>query len=287
MAPGGCDAETTYHCVVVVDDPANEHGRTLVLDTLRHSYVDLDDPTLLVFAYIRVIASVTDAAYPEGEPLRAYHLGGGGLTLPRYLAAVRPGTDSLVSEIDGGVVDVDRERLGLATGPLLDVRVEDGRLGLRRLPDDSRDLVVGDAFGGVSVPWHLTTREAMRDVRRVLTPEGVYVANLIDHGELAFARAEVATLREVFDHVALAGEPPDVAADPRPGDGGNLVVLASDRELDLAAVQARDGRARHRLDARRAATASTPGSATPPCSPTTTPPSTSCSSPDTPIRLRR
>ena len=111
--------------------------------------------------------------------------------------------------------------------------------------------MVGDAFGGVSVPWHLTTREAMGDVRRVLTPDGLYVANLIDHGSLAFARAEVATLREVFDHVVLAGEPPDVAADPRAGAGGNLVVLASDRELDLAAVQARHGRARHRLDARR------------------------------------
>ena len=117
-----------------------------------------------MFAYIRVIASVTDAAYPPGEALRAYHLGGGGLTLPRYLADVRPGTHNLVSEIDAGVVEVDRERLGLRTGPLLDVRVEDGRLGLRRLPDDSRDLVVGDAFGGVSVPWHLTTREAMREV---------------------------------------------------------------------------------------------------------------------------
>jgi spermidine synthase len=136
------------------------------------------------------------------------------------------------------VVEVDRERLGLQTGPLLDVRVEDGRLGLRRLAADSRDLVVGDAFGGVSVPWHLTTREAMGDVRRVLTPEGVYVANIIDHGALAFARAYVATLEEVFDHVVLAGEPPDLAPDPRPGDGGNLVVMASDRELDLAAVQA-------------------------------------------------
>jgi spermidine synthase len=237
VAPGGCDAETTYHCVAVVADPANESGRTLVLDTLRHSYVDLDDPRLLVFAYIRVIASVSDAAYPEGQPLRAYHLGGGGLTLPRYLAAARPGTTSLVSEIDGGVVEVDRARLGLRTGPLLDVRVEDGRLGLRRLPDDSRELVVGDAFGGVSVPWHLTTREAMTDVRRVLTADGVYVANLIDHGTLAFARAEVATLSEVFDHVTLAGEPPDVAPDPRAGNGGNLVVVASDRELDLAAVQ--------------------------------------------------
>ena len=238
VAPGGCDAETTYHCVVVVDDPANEHGRTLVLDTLRHSYVDLEDPTLLVFAYIRVIASVTDAAYPEGEALRAYHLGGGGLTLPRYLADVRPGPTTSSPRSTAAWSRSIASGWGCETGPLLDVRVEDGRLGLRRLPDDSRDLVVGDAFGGVSVPWHLTTREAMRDVRRVLTPEGVYVANLIDHGELAFARAEVATLREVFDHVALAGEPPDVAADPRAGGGGNLVVLASDRELDLAAIQA-------------------------------------------------
>ena len=72
----------------------------------------------------------------------------------------------------------------------------------------------------------------------MLTPDGVYVANLIDHGELAFARAEVATLPEVFDHVVLAGEPADVAADPRAGGGGNLVVVASRPELDLAAVQA-------------------------------------------------
>ena len=47
---------------------------------------------------------------------------------------------------------------GWATTPGRDpVRVEDGRLGLRRLAG-SQDLVVGDAFGGISVPWHLTTR---------------------------------------------------------------------------------------------------------------------------------
>jgi spermidine synthase len=110
-----------------------------------------------------------------------------------------------VSEIDGGVVRIDRERLGLSSGADtgIDVRVEDGRLGLRRLEDGSRDLVVGDAFGGVSVPWHLTTVEAMTDVRRVLDEDGVYLANLIDHGDLDFARAEVATLSATFAHIAL------------------------------------------------------------------------------------
>lgn len=238
VAPGGCDTETRYHCARVVTDPDRGSGRTLVLDGLRHSYVDIDDPTFLKFAYVRAIASVVDAAFPAGEPLTAHHLGGGGFTLPRYLAATRPGTRSLVSEIDNGVVRVNRDQLGLGSRAGIDVRVEDGRLGLRRLDAGSRDLVVGDAFGGVSVPWHLTTVEAMTDVRRVLNEDGLYVANLIDHGDLAFARAEAATLGEAFEHIALVGEPTDIGLDPTATpEGGNLVVLAANRPVDLRAAQ--------------------------------------------------
>ncbi|MGW7360850.1 fused MFS/spermidine synthase [Streptomyces sp. NPDC054802] len=238
VAPGGCDAETRYHCARVVADPERGSGRTLVLDGLRHSYVDVDDPTFLEFRYVRAIASVVDAAFPAGEPLAAHHLGGGGLTFPRYLAATRPGTRSLVSEIDSGVLRLNRDRLALGSAAGIDVRAEDGRLGLRRLDAGSRDLVVGDAFGGVSVPWHLTTVEAMRDVRRVLDEDGLYVANLIDHGALAFARAEVATLSETFEHVALVGDPTDLGLAPTATpEGGNMVVLASNRPVDLRAAQ--------------------------------------------------
>lgn len=238
VAPGGCDTETKYHCARIVADPDRGSGRTLVLDGVRHSYVDIDDPAFLQFAYVRAIASVVDAAFPAGEPLAAHHVGGGGLTYPRYLAATRPGTRSLVSEIDSGVVRIDRDQLRLGSAGGIDVRVEDGRLGLRRLDADSRDLVVGDAFGGVSVPWHLTTVEAMADVRRVLDEDGLYVANLIDHGGMAFARAEVATLGETFEHVALVGRPTDIGLDPAATpEGGNVVVLASDRPVDLRATQ--------------------------------------------------
>ncbi|MFE5935373.1 fused MFS/spermidine synthase [Streptomyces sp. NPDC056470] len=238
VAPGACDTETRYHCARVVADPDRSTGRTLVLDGVRHSYVDTDDPTYLEFAYVRAIAAVVDSAFPSGEPLSAHHVGGGGLTFPRYLAATRPGTRSLVSEIDSGVVHIDHSRLGLSPRSGIDVRVEDGRLGLRRLDDAGHDLVVGDAFGGVSVPWHLTTVEAMADVRRVLDDDGLYVANLIDHGNLAFARAEVATLGAVFEHVALLGEPADIGLDPTAtSKGGNFVVLASDRPVDLRATQ--------------------------------------------------
>lgn len=233
-APGGCDVETTYHCAVVQEDPERDGGLVLVLDGVRHSYVDPDDPTHLEFAYVRAAAAAIDSVRQAGEPLEAYHLGGGGLTLPRWLEATRPGSRSLVSEIDAGVVDLDVERLGLETGPDLEVRVEDGRLGIESLDDAAYDVVVGDAFGGLSVPWHLTTLEAVREVRRVLVDDGAYVQNLIDRGPLAFARAELATLDAVFEHVALLAPPATLARE----DGGNLVALASPAPLDLEQVQA-------------------------------------------------
>jgi spermidine synthase len=237
IAPGGCDVETIYHCAVVVPDPDRASGRVLMLDGAPHSYVDLDDPTYLDWDYAKAVASVIDTAYPEGQPLRVYHIGGGGLTLPRYLEHVRPGTSSLVSEIDPGVVKIDTERFALKTGNGIEVRVEDARLGLARIADDSRDLVLGDAFGGVSVPWHLTTRETVREIARVLTKEGIYVINLLDYGPLAFARAEVATLADTFDHVALATETDTLSGGDKAG--GNLVVIASNAPLDVRSIAAK------------------------------------------------
>jgi spermidine synthase len=93
---------------------------------------------------------------------------------------------------------------------------------LRSEPTDSADLVVGDAFGGVAVPWHLTTVEFARDIRRVLRPDGLYLLNVIDYDPLKLVRAEGATLRQVFGHVTLVGHP-----EP----GGNHVFLASDAPL--------------------------------------------------------
>ena len=74
----------------------------------------------------------------------------------------------------------------------------DARVNLRRQPDDSRDVVIGDAFGHLVVPWHLATRELVQDVRRVLRPDGVYALNLIDGPRLRFARAETGSNFVVF-----------------------------------------------------------------------------------------
>ena len=237
VVAGPCDVETAYHCAVVRTDADRASGRVLLLDGAQHSYVDLDDPTSIRYDYAKALVAGVESGFPARQPLRAYHIGGGGLTVPRYLDATRPGTRSRVSEIDAGVIALDRDQLQLRTDQPVDLRIEDARLGLGRLGDASQDLVVGDAFGGVSVPWHLTTREAVAEIRRVLAADGLYAVNLIDYGPLDFARAEAATLRRSFPYVALATETDTLTGGEKAG--GNLVLFAANRPIDTADVQRR------------------------------------------------
>lgn len=227
--PGPCDENTVYHCARVESDPDRANAQVLVLDDLRHSYVDRDDPTHLEFAYTQRFGDAIDAAFPAGQPLGAVHLGGGGFTMPRWLAATRPGSVSTVLEVDAGVVDLGRRELGVDRIPDLEVRVGDARTELARLPDSSADLVIGDAFGARSVPWHLATTEFTDEVRRVLRPGGLYILNIIDRDPLALLAAETATVAERFVDVSLMIRPDQLG----PGEGGNAVLVASDEMPDL------------------------------------------------------
>jgi spermidine synthase len=232
LTPDRCEVETRYHCASVVADPARPSGQVLVLDRLRHSYVDLADPTYLDFAYVRAVTAGVDAVAPTGS-LHVLHLGAGGLTLPRYLAATRPGTTGTVLEIDPGVLELVRTRIG-PEPPGVQVRVQDARVGLSREPANRYDVVVGDAFGSLAVPWHLATREAVSEVRRTLEPGGLYALNVIDQPPLALLRAEVATVADVLPHVALVAPRPVLAG----SGGGNAVVLASDAPLPTERIRA-------------------------------------------------
>jgi hypothetical protein len=190
-----CETQTTYYCLSVVEDPNLESGRTLVLDDLRHSYVDLDDPTRLEFWYIRRIVDAIEAhASISDAPIDALYLGGGAFTVPRYVRATRPGSDQTILEIDGDLVDVVEERIDFDRGDDVEIIVGDGRLAMDDFADDSADVVVGDAFGSRAVPFHLATEEFLADVDRVLRPDGIYVANIIDGPAERFLRAEAATI---------------------------------------------------------------------------------------------
>jgi MFS family permease/spermidine synthase len=235
VTPTPCDIETAYHCARVDEDPKVRGGRVLILNSARHSYVDLNDPRHLEFAYVQWLGAMTDVLRPAGAPIDALHLGGGGFTVPEYVRATRPGSDQLVLELDGDLVRLDRAKLGLTTGPDLRVRVGDARVGLAAEPDGACDFVVGDAFGYLVVPWHLATREMAADIARVLRPHGVYAQNVIDYPPNRFIRAETATVAAAFRYVALIA--PQDALDAKVGS--NFVIVASQRPLPLAALRVR------------------------------------------------
>ena len=230
---GPCDRHTSYYCLSVRVDPAQPSGRTLVLDDLSHSYIDLADPTHLEFWYIRSIVDSIEALAPAG-PLDVVYLGGGALSIPRYLRATRAGSDQTVLEIDADLAELVEQDLGFKQGPDVEIVIGDGRLSMAALATDSADVVVGDAFGSRAVPWHLATEEFLGEVQRVLRPGGIYSANIIDNPGGQFLRAEAATIRRVLPHLQVIRGPLTVA-----GRAGNSIIVASDRPIAAAALEAR------------------------------------------------
>jgi spermidine synthase len=201
----------------------------LLLNDTPQSHVDLGDPTHLEFEYVRRIGHVLDVAAEPGTALDVVHLGGGALTLPRYVAVTRPGSRQRVVEIDQPLTDLVRAHLPLPRGARIRVRADDARVGLAALHPRSADVVVCDVFAGARTPGHLTSAEFAADVHRVLRPGGVYAANVADGPPLRFARGQVATLRSLFRHVCLLAEPGTL----RGRRFGNLVAVASDTELPV------------------------------------------------------
>ncbi len=236
-----CEYESTYFCARVEVDPDLESGRVLWLDTLRHSYADIDDPTHLEFTYAQTMSDVLAAVTPSDDaspdaPLAVTHIGGGGMSLPMYLRHVRPGTQSTVLELDPLLVTIAQDELGYVPGDDIEVVTGDARLSLDQVAPGSQDVVIGDAFGGVSVPWHLTTREFVQQIHDTLAPGGVYALNMIDYPPLGFARAELATLADVFDNVAVVAPPERLRGEA----GGNFIMVASDAPLPIDAILSRN-----------------------------------------------
>jgi spermidine synthase len=201
----------------------------LLLNDTPQSHVDLDDPAHLEFEYVRRMGHVLDLFGQPGQAIDVVHLGGGALTLPRYVAVTRPGSRQRVVEIDQQLTDLVREHLPLPRGARVRVRADDARVGLAALHADSADVVLCDVFAGARTPAHLTSAEFAADVHRVLRPGGVYAANVADGPPLRFARGQVATLRSVFRNVCLLAEPGTM----RGRRFGNLVAVASDDALPI------------------------------------------------------
>ncbi|MDG4766971.1 fused MFS/spermidine synthase [Solwaraspora sp. WMMD406] len=203
-------------------DPDRRRAYTLLLDGTQQSHVDLDDPTHLEFEYIRRIAAAIDLAAPVGAALRVLHLGGGALTLPRYLMATRPGSTQRVVEIDGALADLVRRELPWPADRNLRVRIGDARATVEEARPASYDLVIADVFAAARTPAGLTSVEFVAAVERILAPGGQLLSNVADGPPLRWARRHLATVRSVLPDMCVIAD----AAVLRQRRYGNLVVVA-------------------------------------------------------------
>jgi spermidine synthase len=211
----------------------------LLVDGISQSHVDLDDPRHLDLEYMQRLGHLLDLAAPAGAPLRVLHLGAGGLTLARYVAATRPGSRQLAVEADPEVASLVRQRLpvhppgrGRVRAGRIGVRMGDARVVLDQLPAGGFDVVVADVFAGDRTPAHLTSVEFTQAAARVLAATGVYAVNVGDGPPLAHARGRVAAVRAVFPHVCVMAEPAVLHG----RRFGNLIVAGAGRELPLAGL---------------------------------------------------
>jgi spermidine synthase len=225
--------EVRFGMAELVPDLSRTGSWLLFTGGVPQSQVDLEDPGYLEFEYVRRIGHVADLAFPAGEPLRVLHLGGGALTLPRYLAHTRPGSRQLVAELDAPLTELVRKHLPLPAGHRVRVRAADAREVLESVREASYDLVISDVFAGAKTPFQLTTAECARAAARALRSGGVYTVNVADGPALGHARRAVATLRSEYKETSMIAEP----AVLRGRRLGNLVLVGSDRPLPSAALR--------------------------------------------------
>jgi spermidine synthase/MFS family permease len=234
---GGCYKETNYFCIKVTDiDPTDGHNtRALVLDHLIHSYNSLTDPTYLKYGYIKVYADMIEYVAQKYPKYSAFFIGGGGYTLPRQMETLRPDAKIVVAEIDPGVTQTNFEQLGVDPNTKIITYNADARQIVEAYQGGEKfDLVFGDAFNDLQIPYHLTTREFAQKVRGMLKDDGLYLALVIDKlrgGQ--FIPAYTKTVQEVFPYVYVLNDAPSWSS-PFPN---TYLVAASATPIDTDRIR--------------------------------------------------
>jgi spermidine synthase len=205
----------------------------LTLDHLIHSYVNLQDPLHIEYDYEKIYAEVLKWLYAPNAPLRTLSIGGGGYTFPHYMEIAYPNAHVEVVEIDPAVTDVAYRYLGLPRTTRIKTSNMDGRWFVMNCKD-KYDVIFTDAFNDLSIPYHLTTREFVGQLKGILGPRGMLMSNIIDNFQKgAFLPSYVRTLQEVFGekNVYLLSVTPDF----EDLQISTFIVVATKGNLDMAA----------------------------------------------------
>jgi len=202
--------ESDYFTIKLVDisrvrDDSSRRLHAMVLDNLVHSFVDLDNPKHLEYRYEQLYAEVFRWKFPQDAHFNSLTVGGGGYTFPRYMEAVYPHAEIDVVELDPEVTRVTHTYLGLPLSTKIRSYNMDGRWYVKNSVTQY-DVVFMDVFNDLSVPSHLATYEFALELKRIMKPNGILLANIIDHFQKGlFLPAYLKTLKAAFgeDHVHL------------------------------------------------------------------------------------
>jgi len=195
--------ESDYYTIKLKRSTRGSHGNpleSLVLDHLVHSYTDLKDPHYLEYEYIRVYEEFVRWQAKKRKSFKALFIGGGGYTIPRYIESKYPSAEIDVVEIDPEVTRVVHQYLGIPEKTRIRSHNMDGRWFVMNYKEKgSFDFIFGDAFNDLSIPYHLTTKEFAMQLKALLKPDGLLLANVIDSMRKGqFMPSYIRTLEEVF-----------------------------------------------------------------------------------------
>ncbi len=196
--------ESDYYTIKLKRNQTRSGGggalESLILDHLVHSYTDLKDPFHLEYEYLRIYEEVVRWQSGKRNPFRALFIGGGGYTFPRFLEAKYPDAEIDVVEIDPEVTRIVHEYLGVSKDSKIRSFNQDGRWFVMNCHEKGKyDFIFGDAFNDLSIPYHLTTKEFAAQLKALLKPDGMLLANVIDSFKSGqFMPAYIRTLEEVF-----------------------------------------------------------------------------------------
>lgn len=142
-----------------------------------------DDPDELVFDYARLVMAGL-LVHPEPERILVVGLGGG--TLPKTFRSMFPAAEIDIVEIDPAVVDVAKRFFGFEEDERMKVTVKDARVFVKQAGIFGRkyDYIVLDAFNGDYIPEHLMTKEWLEENQKILSDDGVLLANTFSSSRL-------------------------------------------------------------------------------------------------------
>lgn len=205
--------------------------QALVLDNLIHSYVSLDDPRHIEYEYERIYAEVLKWLYEGDTEFKSLTIGGGGYTFPRYMEITYPRSHIDVVEIDPEVTRVVYQHLGLPKTTKIRSFNTDGRWFVMNC-SDKYDVIFTDAFNDLSIPYHLTTKEFVEQLKSIMTPDAILMSNIIDNFHKgAFLPSYMKTLMAVFgdNNVHLISVSPDFENMRI----STFIVIATNKPVDM------------------------------------------------------